>query len=108
MMVIFKYIIPNKYCGLSIYPFIFLKHQYLKTDKILINHEKIHLKLQIELLWVFFFIWYTFEYFIRLLQCKNHQNAYKKISFEKEAYFFICNLDYLKTRKLFSFLSYFK
>jgi hypothetical protein len=108
MIVIFKYIIPNKYCGLSIYPFIFLKHLNLKTDKILINHEKIHLKQQIELLWVFFFIWYAVEYFIRLLQCKNHEKAYKKISFEKEAYTNQSNLDYLKTRKIFSFLSYFK
>jgi len=88
--------------------FYFFEASKFKTDKILINHEKIHLKQQIELLWIFFFIWYAVEYYIRLLQCKNHQNAYKQISFEKEAYANQSNLDYLKTRKLFSFFFYFK
>lgn len=108
MIVIFKYIIPKKYSGLSIYPFIFLKHQHLKNDKVLVNHEKIHLKQQIELLWVFFFIFYALEYFIKLFQNKNHYTAYKKISFEKEAYFNEMNFDYLKTRKIFSFKNYIK
>lgn len=32
--------------------------------------------------------------------------AYKKISFEKEAYINDINLDYLRERKLFSFIKY--
>jgi hypothetical protein len=108
MIVIFKHIIPKKYCGLSIYPFIFLKYKNLKTDNIFMNHEKIHLKQQVELLWVFFFIWYFIEYLIRLLKYKNHEMAYKNISFEREAYINENNLHYLKTRKYYSFLKYLK
>ena len=108
MIVIFKHIIPKKYCGLSIYPFIFLKYKNLKTDNIFMNHEKVHLKQQVELLWVFFFIWYFIEYLIRLLKYKNHEMAYKNISFEREAYINENNLHYLKTRKYYSFLKYLK
>jgi hypothetical protein len=108
MIIIFKHIFPKKYCGLSIYPFIFLKNKYLRTNKILLNHEKIHLKQQVELIWVFFFVWYFIEYLIRLFQYKNHNKAYKNISFEREAYTNENNLYYLKTRKYFSFLKYLK
>jgi len=106
MILIFKHIIPSNYCGLTIYPFIFLRDKQLILDKILINHEKIHLKQQVELLWFFFFIWYSVEYLIRFLQFRNHQKAYKNISFEKEAYNNEYNLDYLNTRKPFSFLKF--
>ncbi len=105
MIFIFKYIIPKKYIGLTIYPFIFLKSNALKHDSILINHEKIHLKQQAELLWVFFFIWYFVEGFIRLIQYRNWDLAYRNISFEKEAYQNECDLEYMKNRKPFSFLS---
>jgi hypothetical protein len=108
MIIIFKYIIPNRYSGLTIYPFIFLKNKNLKSDEILINHENIHLKQQLELLWLFFFIWYTIEFTIRFIQFKNYYIAYKNISFEKEAYINESKLKYLKNRKPFAFLSYFK
>ena len=107
MILIFKHIIPSNYCGLTIYPFIFLNDKNLKSDKRLLNHEKIHLEQQLELVWVFFFIWYMFEYLILLLHFKNHHKAYKNISFEKEAYQNESNLNYLSERRKFSFLNYF-
>jgi hypothetical protein len=70
------------------------------------NHEKIHLKQQIKLLWIFFFIWYLSEYIIRLIQYKNHHKAYRNISFEKEASQNEENLKYLTNRKIFSFLKF--
>ena len=106
MILIFKHILFKNYNGITIFPFIFLKSNTLKLDKKLINHEKIHLKQQVELLWVFFFIWYFTEYIIGLISYKNHYLAYKNISFEKEAYINEGNLQYLKTRKLFSFYKY--
>ena len=108
MILIFKYIIPKKYIGLTIYPFIFLKSIALKQDAILINHEKIHLKQQAELLWIFFFIWYLIEGFIRLILYRNWDLAYRNISFEREAYHNENNLEYHKVRKRFSFLNYLK
>jgi len=106
VILIFKYLIPKKYIGLTIYPFIFLKSDDLKHDSILINHEKIHLKQQVELLWIFFFVWYFIEGIIRFIQYKNWDLAYRNISFEKEAYTNEQNVSYLKNRKFYSFLNY--
>ena len=106
MILIFKHIIPKKYIGLTIYPFIFLKNDALKDNLTLINHEKIHLKQQIELLWIFFFAWYFTEFFIRLIQYKKWNLAYRNISFEREAYKNELNPNYLLTRKRFSFINY--
>ncbi|MCF6280230.1 MAG: hypothetical protein L3J14_07775 [Flavobacteriaceae bacterium] len=108
MILIFKHIIPKKYIGLTIYPFIFLKSNGLKNNLTLINHEKIHLKQQIELLWIFFFMWYFTEFIVRLIQYKNWDSAYRNISFEREAYQNEYNPNYLLTKKRFSFFKYLK
>ena len=84
MILIFKYIIPSNYCGLAIYPFIFLNSKHLLPNKIVLNHEKIHLQQQKELLWIFFFAWYLIEYLTRLMQFKDHHKAYKNISLKKK------------------------
>lgn len=106
MIVVFKYIIPKNYSGLTIFPFIFLRNKKSINDALFLNHEKIHLKQQIELLWIFFFVWYFIEYAVRIFQYKNHEFAYKNISFEKEAYKNEQDLNYLESRKYFSFLKY--
>jgi hypothetical protein len=106
MIVLFKYLIPKNYSGLTIYPFIFLKHHSNKWNKTLVNHEKIHLKQQAELLCLVFFVWYFLEYIFRLIQYKNHYNAYKNICFEKEAYTNEKDVNYLQNRKRFAFLKY--
>ena len=106
MILIFKHIIPRKYIGLTIFPFIFLKTKELRLNTVLINHEKIHLKQQLELLWLPFFIWYGIEFIIKCFIYKNRQIAYQNISFEKEAYQNEHNTSYLGNRKLFSFLKY--
>ncbi len=95
----------NKYIAITIWPVIFINKNY-KNDEILVNHEKIHLKQQIELLWLPFFIWYFIEFFIRLMQFRNWNKAYRNISFEREAYQNEYNPNYLLTRKRFEFLKY--
>ena len=52
-----------------------------------------------ELLFIFFYIIYFLEWIVRLF---INTNAYRSISFEKEAYSNENNLEYLKTRKHFS------
>jgi hypothetical protein len=99
-------LVPRGYTGLAVYPFVFLKHKNLKLDKVLINHEKIHLKQQLELLVLPFFLIYTIEFLVRLAQYRHWYTAYVNISFEREAYSNQGNLNYLKTRKLWSFLNY--
>ncbi len=107
MIIVFPSIIGKSFSAISIYPFIFLKNHHCKGDHVLINHERIHLRQQIELLWLFFFILYISEYFIKLIYYRNSYEAYKNLSFEKEAYANENNLDYLKNRKFFSFLKYY-
>jgi hypothetical protein len=106
IVIVSKYLIPTGYKGLTIFPFIILKSKKDKLDIVLVNHERIHIQQQIELLFVPFFVWYFCEYIIRLLQFKDHYLAYKNIGFEKEAYAYEADLQYLKTRPLWSFLKY--
>jgi hypothetical protein len=47
------------------------------------------------------------EFFCWYISCQDWDTAYRKISFEKEAYDRENNLEYLKNRKLWSFLRYF-
>lgn len=101
-----KYLVPNGYSGLTIYPFVFLKSKALKNDAVLINHEKIHLKQQLELCILPFYIVYGIEFICRYIQYKNTYKAYKNISFEREAYANESNLNYLKTRSFWQFLKY--
>ncbi|MCB0473765.1 MAG: hypothetical protein KDC69_11785 [Flavobacteriaceae bacterium] len=106
MILISKYLIPKNYTGLAVYPFIFLKNKSLTENDVLINHERIHLRQQLELLWVFFFIWYVTEFIFHLLIKRNWKLAYHSICFEKEAYQNEENPDYLRTRKNWTFLKY--
>lgn len=97
--------------GLTFWPFIFLKKSYFdKAGKAAlqttINHEKIHIRQQAELLVIPFYIWYFLEFFIKSWSTSTIDDAYRSISFEREAYQNQDNPDYLKTRKFWSFLKY--
>ncbi len=107
MIVIFKHFFYKNYVGLSLWPFIILKNDDLKDDIVLINHEKIHLKQQQELLIVFFYVFYISEWLLRTLFYLDSYKAYQNISFEREAYANEKNLDYPDNRKAFGFLRYF-
>ncbi|MEO8253016.1 MAG: hypothetical protein ABI554_01420 [Flavobacterium sp.] len=106
-LVVNKYLIPKGFRGITAYPFVFLKYRIDKENPVFINHERIHLRQQLELLILPFFIWYFLEYLFRLVQFSNNKNrAYRNISFEREAYTNENKLDYLKKRRLFGFWKY--
>ncbi|MBQ0785860.1 MAG: hypothetical protein KBT69_00055 [Oceanihabitans sp.] len=107
MIFISKYMVPKGYTGIAIFPFIFLKYRSLKEDIVLLNHEKIHLRQQLELLIVPFYILYFLEFFVRFIGCRNWQQAYRNISFEREAYINEKDLNYLKLRSLWNFVKYY-
>ena len=90
--------------GMAVFPFIFVK--YKMPSKVLINHERIHFRQQIELLILPFYLWYILEYLIYRLSGKNSHQAYMNISFEREAYANDDDLTYLKKRKIWSFWKY--
>lgn len=105
-IVVFSRLFAKNFRGLAVYPFIFLKDKQLKENQKIINHESIHLRQQIEMLWIFFFIWYGIEFLIRWIQFKSPNVAYFNISFEKEAYANEINLEFLKQRKFWNFTKY--
>lgn len=106
MLIVSKYLVPKGYAGLTVYPFVFVKRKDLKLSATFINHENIHLKQQLEMLILPFFIWYFLEFLLRYVQYKNWSLAYENISFEREAYYHQHKLDYLKHRKPWAFLKY--
>ncbi len=106
IFIVSKYLTPKGYQGMTFYPFIFMRDQKEKKDSVFVNHESIHLKQQLELLIVLFFIWYVLEFLVRWAQFKDFDLAYRNICFEREAYSNQSNNSYLKTRKPFAFLKY--
>lgn len=105
-IVVFSGLLAKNVRGMAIYPFIFLKDKSLKENPVIINHEKIHLRQQLEMLVLPFYIWYLLEFLIRLIQYKNANAAYLNICFEKEAYANEGDSDYLKNRKFWAFLKF--
>jgi len=106
MIVISNYFVPKGYLGLTIFPFILLKDRKLIANEVLVNHEKIHWKQQLELLVIPFFVFYLIEFLGRLAQYRNWKLAYRNISFEREAYTYEKDLDYIRTRSLWKFIHY--
>ncbi len=106
--VVNKYLIPKGFRGLTAYPFVFLKYPVDKENPVFINHERIHLRQQLELLILPFFVLYFLEYLFLLIKYNNKNRAYRNISFEREAYANESDLEYLKKRKLFGFFRYMK
>lgn len=106
-IIIYNNIIPFKgYVATGLWPFIFVRSSRKgKLSPITENHEMIHLRQQVEMLVIFFLIWYGLEYVIRWI-CYgfNSDKAYKNVSFEREAYNNQANMDYLRTRKHYAFL----
>jgi hypothetical protein len=92
--------------GMTLYPFILVAHRQLLKNKIFINHEHIHLRQQIELLIVPFYILYACNYLFNRVYYREHDNAYRNIVFEREAYANEANLQYLKARKLWAWRMY--
>ena len=96
----------TKISAITLFPVILLRRPEDRYDKTLINHEKIHLRQQLELLIIFFYLWYVIEYYFWYFRLKDSFLAYKYISFEREAFAMEDDHDYLKTRKLWSFWKY--
>lgn len=103
-MIIFKGIKFKNIEGIALWPFVLLKTKRPSFE--LLNHEKIHLKQQLELLILPFYVWYFIEWTIRFIKYKNGSMAYYNICFEREAYKNQHDKDYLKQRKPWSFFQY--
>ena len=106
MILVIKFLFPKGYVGIAIFPFVILKNKTLANDHVLINHERIHLRQQLEMLVLPFFLFYVMEFIVRFIQFGKWHPAYRNISFEREAYINEKDLDYLKRRKFWNCWKY--
>ena len=106
MVIVSKYFFYRNYVGLSLWPFIIVKEPELIRDKVLINHERIHLRQQLEMLIIPFYLFYFLEWTIKCVWYLNPYRAYRNLSFEREAYRHESDHDYLSRRGMFSFARY--
>lgn len=101
MKVVRNKIIPFKgFKAINICGVLFARKE-AKIDKKTLNHEQIHTAQMKELLYVFFYLWYVLEWIVRLFM---KGNAYRNISFEREAYDNDNNDRYLNGRRRFAWL----
>jgi hypothetical protein len=106
MVFVSKYLVPSGFRGITLYPFIFLREAKDKSNAVLMHHERIHLRQQLELLVLPFYIIYLLEWFVKLCYYRNRNKAYRNLSFEREAYQNEANFEYLKKRKWFQVFRY--
>ena len=106
ILIVNRHFLSGRFKGISLWPFVILENAHLKNDAAFINHEKIHLRQQIEMGVIFFYIWYAIEFFVRYMDCRDGMMAYRNISFEREAYRREANLKYLKKRPFWAFLKF--
>jgi hypothetical protein len=95
----------RQYSGFSFFIFIFY-WKGVREKSILINHELIHFYQQVEMVFIFHWLLYLLFYLIGRVKGKNHDAAYHSIPFEKEAYAFEHDLQYIRQRKLFAWTKF--
>lgn len=103
MKIIENKIIPFKgFSAINLFGFLFVrKGSYI--DAITINHEMIHTEQMKEMGYIFFYIWYFIEWIVRLFM---KGNAYRNISFEREAYSNEKDMKYLDNRYPHAWVEY--
>ena len=122
-----NYIPFQGYKAINLFGILFVRGN-AKIDDVTMNHESVHSRQYVEVgilslilllplvfiglwwLWltlsVFaFYIWYIIEWLIRLFM---KGNAYRNISFEREAYSNEDDVIYLESRKRFAWIKYLK
>ena len=105
-LIVSKYLVPKGYGGITIFPFVFFRSKSHAADAISVNHEKIHLRQQAEMLVLLFFVWYSIEFAVRFIKYRHWNKAYRNICFEREAYANEADFQYLRKRKWWNFLHY--
>ncbi|MBQ0047741.1 MAG: hypothetical protein KBT33_09630 [Prevotellaceae bacterium] len=100
---------PGEFHGINLFGVLFAKRRFGKMLDVELNHELIHTKQQIEMLFLFFYLWYGVEFLVRMFQYRfDRSRAYYNISFEREAYANMKNPEYKYHRKRFSWTKYLK
>lgn len=102
MKVIYNRLLPPKgFKAINLFGVVLVRKGCRMTAADL-NHEAIHTAQMRELLYVPFYLLYVLEWLWLLPRYPKRHEAYRNISFEREAYAHQAEPDYLKTRPKFN------
>lgn len=103
MKIIYNNIIPFKgFVAINLFGIIFARKEYKNQIYVsTINYEDIHTAQMKEMLYIFFYIWYFIEWVVKYFKYGSNE-AYFRISFEREAYHNQYDYDYIAKRKHYS------
>lgn len=104
-MIVNRFIPLHGFTAINLFGLIFVRKgmEFTPDDG---RHERIHTRQMLELLIIPFYVWYIAEWLVRLLQTRHFLNAYKRISFEREAYAHQTEADYLSRRRHYAWTRY--
>lgn len=104
MVIVNKWLVWPGAKAWALWPFIFIRDEKYKTE-IVLNHERIHLAQQKEMLVIPFFVLYILHFIFNLITM--NKSPYKNIVFEKEAFENEDEWLYLWQRKFWAWIKYF-
>lgn len=108
MKIIYNRFIPfDPFWATNLCGFVFVRKDKGRLTEVASNHEYIHSLQQREMGYIFFFIWYNIEWFLRLLIYRDSMQAYRNIVFEREAYDRERQLNYASSRRPFAWWKYY-
>ena len=119
------WLLPRGISGMALWPVVLVEARWLPAGAVqrpgfvylprpggawevperLVQHEAIHLRQQAELLVVPFYLVYGLEYLVRRWG-QTHAQAYRALSFEREAYTHEATPGYLAGRRFWAFLKF--
>jgi len=94
---------PIEIWAINIGPVVWCKGKLTDSDK---THETVHYQQQLELLFVFHWVLYFLFWVMGMVRFRSGAIAYFNNPFEIEAYKNEADVDYLATRKRYSWIKY--
>lgn len=103
MKVIYNNIIPFRgFTAMNLFGLIFARKECEPLSKQTLKHEAIHTEQMKELLYIGFYLWYVVEWLVKLFI--YGKEAYRNVSFEREAYQYAGYEGYLSIRKRYRWI----
>ena len=96
-----SYLAPIDISAITLGPIVISRNEMSERTK---NHETIHFQQYLETLFIGFLILYLWDWILGLIKYRDGKMAYFMIRAEQEAYQNDSNLEYLATRKRWSWL----
>ena len=89
--------------AITLFPFVISREPMSEATT---RHETIHIRQQMEMLVIFFYLLYYWDYMVGYFRYGNLTDAYYRIRFEQEAYENHHDEEYLDIRPLFAWTDY--